>query len=76
MEETLVPTSVKDELHAMIDAMDDDTAIRTLAMISLLDDDGELSPEEEADLLEGIASLERGEVVDGNQLERELGLAT
>lgn len=68
------PASVIQELHDLIDALDTDQAVRALAMIGLMTDDGDLTPEEISELEEGIAAAERGETISGDQLERELGI--
>ena len=59
----MTTASIKDELHELIDAMDPNDIVRLWAMIGNLQDDGTLTLEEEADLLEGIAAVERGEVI-------------
>lgn len=68
-----VPVSVKEELHALIDAMDSRTAIRTLAMLSLLEDDGELTDDEIEAIREAEEDMRAGRTVRGADLEREFG---
>jgi hypothetical protein len=67
------PTSIKDELHQRIDAMDDRAAIRLLAMLSLQEDDGELSDEEIEAIREAEEDMRAGHTIRGEDLERELG---
>ena len=64
--------SVKQELHDLIETLDYKQAIRVLAMIGLMNDDGEFT-EEEDQLLEGIAAIEAGEFVSQADIEREFG---
>ena len=66
------PTSIKDELHQRIDAMDDRAAIRLLAMLSLQEDDGELSEEEIEAIRQAEEDIAAGNVVTQEEWEREL----
>ncbi len=76
-------TIAKEALHRLIDELPDDQAERLLRCISdlvlqaralaPLDDEPE-TPEEAAAVAEGIADLERGDVLTTEQLRRELGL--
>ncbi len=70
----MAPVSVKDELHQMIDAMDAQAALRLLVMLSMADDDGEVTEEEAAEIEAGLASLACEDLVDGADLRRELGI--
>lgn len=65
----MTPTSIKDELHELVDAMDETEAVRLWAMISLMDDDGEVTPEEEAQLLEAQEDMRLGRTIRGEDLE-------
>ena len=71
----MAPVSVKDELHQMIDAMDAQAALRLLVMLSMADDDGEVTEEEAAEIEAGLEDLRCGNTIDGKDLERELGLS-
>ncbi|MGE0601232.1 MAG: hypothetical protein AB7J35_17235 [Dehalococcoidia bacterium] len=64
--------SVKEELHQMIDAMDGPAAVRLLAMLSLADDDGEITEEELEEIRAGEEDLRLGRTVRVEDLEREL----
>lgn len=68
-------TSVKEELHQMIDAMDTPEAVRLLAMLSLAEDDGEVTEEEAEAIRAAEEDLRLGYTIRGEDLERELGLA-
>jgi len=74
LEHNMAPVSVKDELHQMIDAMDAQAALRLLVMLSMADDDGEVTEEEAAEIEAGLASLACEDLVDGADLRRELGI--
>lgn len=75
--------TTKEALHRLIDELPDDQAEQVLRGISdpvlraralaLIDDEAE-TPEEAAAVAEGIADLERGDVLTTEQLRRELGL--
>lgn len=66
-------TSAKDELHQRIDAMDEPAAIRFLAMLSLQDDDGDLTPEEIEAIREAEEDMAAGRTIRGEDWEREMG---
>ena len=74
---TAPASTVKQDLHEKIDAMDERTAVRALAMISLWEDDGDFTPEEEAELLKAIEAadedLRLGRTISGEDFEREIG---
>ena len=75
--------TTKEALHRLIDELPDDQAEQVLRGISdpvlraraLAPSDHEAeTPEEAAAVAEGIADLERGDVLTTEQLRRELGL--
>lgn len=68
------PASIKDELHELVDAMDETEAVRLLAMIGLRTDPDDLTPEEEASIIEAMKDFDEGRTIRGEDLERELGL--
>jgi hypothetical protein len=75
--------TTKEALHRLIDELPDDQAERLLRGIpdpvlqaralAPIDDESE-TPEEAEAVAEGIADLERGDVLTTEQLRRELGL--
>ena len=75
--------SVKDELHELVDQLDEDAArealayLRTLSLPAFLrdapSDDEPETDEERAAVAEAREALKRGDVVRGEDLERELG---
>ena len=75
--------TTKEALHRLIDELPDDQAeqlllgisdpvLRARALAPVDDEPG--TPEEAAAVAEGIADLERGDVLTTEQLRRELGL--
>lgn len=67
----MTPPGVKEELHELIDAMDAGTAVRLLAMISLLDDPDGLDDEEAEAVRVARREFEAGDFVTGEALRRE-----
>ncbi len=67
-------TSVKDELHQMIDGMTLEAAELLLDMINNHNDTDELTPEEEAAVAEALAEFERGEYVTMEELQAKYDL--
>ena len=67
-------TSVKDELHQMIDGMTLEAAELLLDMINNLNDTDELTPEEEAAVAEGRDQIQRGEFVTLGEYRARRGL--
>ena len=75
--------TTKDELHQLVDALDEDAAREALAYLQTLRlpaflrdaplDDEPVTEEEPAAVAEAEAAIARGEVVTGEDLERELG---
>jgi hypothetical protein len=68
------PTSVKDELRAIIETLSTEQAEMLLDFINMQLDPDELTPDEEAEVLQAMAEFERGETISGEELERELGI--
>lgn len=75
--------TTKDALHRLIDELPEDQAERLLGGITdpilhpralAPNDDEPETPEEAAAVAEGIADLDRGDVLTTEQLRRELGL--
>ena len=67
--------TVKEILHERIDGMSDEAAAELLAQLDWdATDEEELTEEELADVLEGMAQFARGEFVDGEKFLRERGL--
>lgn len=75
--------TTKEALHRLVDELPEEQAERLLRGIAdpvlqaralaPLDDEGE-TPEEAAAVAEGLADLERGDVLTSEQLRRELGI--
>ena len=70
------PASVLQELHELIETLDSKQAIRVLAMIGLMTDDGELTAEEEESILRAMAEMEAGEFVTQEEIEREFAITS
>ena len=68
------PTDTRATLHKMIDEMSQEALADLLDYLNLLSDPDELTPEEEAQVRQAMAELERGETIDGETLRRELGI--
>lgn len=68
------PTA-KEELRSIVESLTDEEAERLLDVIGNLLDDGSVTDEEVAAVLEGTAQIERGEWVWFDDLKRELGIA-
>lgn len=69
----MTETSVKEELHQRIDAMDERAALKLLAVLSLREDDGTYDADEEREILEALEDLEQGNVISQQEWEKELG---
>ncbi|MEO8541044.1 MAG: hypothetical protein ABI577_14985 [bacterium] len=69
----MAAAEVKQELHDLIDEMDTATAVRLLAMISLIDDPDDVDEEEAAAILKAREEFAAGYSVSGADLRRELG---
>ncbi|MGD9934253.1 MAG: hypothetical protein AB7T37_11115 [Dehalococcoidia bacterium] len=67
------PTA-KEELRSIVESLTDEEAERLLDVSGNLLDDGSVSDEEVAAVLEGTAQIERGESITLDELEREAGL--
>jgi hypothetical protein len=68
------PTSVKQELHELIESLSAEDAAAILDYINMRLDPDELTPEEEEAVRKAMGELERGETKSGEDLERELGI--
>jgi hypothetical protein len=68
------PTSVKQELHELIETLSAEDAADLLDYINMRLDPDELTPEEEEAVLRARDEFERGETMSGEQLRRELGI--
>jgi hypothetical protein len=67
------PASIKDELHARIDAMEQSEAEQLLDFLNLQSDPDELTPAEEEAVLAALKRVEAGEFVTQEEFERTLG---
>lgn len=72
----MATVTVKDELHQLIDNLDEQTAEEALDYLRWLisDDEEELTDEEYARVLAGEAAIARGEYVTLDELKRSLNL--
>lgn len=67
--------TVKERLHERIEGMTEEAAAELLAQLEWADEEEEdLTDEELAGVLEGVAQFGRGEFVDGEKFLRERGL--
>jgi hypothetical protein len=66
-------TEVKQELHDLIDEMDMASAVRLLAIISLMDDPDDVTEEEAEAILRSREEFAAGQSVSGAELRKELG---
>lgn len=71
----LEPTTVRHELHALIDSLDDEAAAALLDELSNRFDDSPLTPEEEDAVREGLAEIRRGEYITGAEFRRKYVVA-
>ncbi len=66
------PASTKDELHQLIDQMSMDDAQQLLDYLNMKADPDELTPEEEAEVAESLAEIERGEFDTLDEFRRKV----
>ncbi len=66
------PASTKDELHQLIDQMSMDEAQQLLDYLNMKADPDELTPEEEAEVAESLAEIERGEFDTLDEFRRKV----
>lgn len=67
-------TDTRAELHRLIETLDEREAVRLLAIVSLWQDDGELTEAEKAEIRAGEAQLAQGDSVSHAEFEQELGI--
>lgn len=66
--------SVRNELHALIDSLDDEAAAALLDELSNRVDDSPLTPEEEEAVREGLADFQRGDYITLADLKTQLAI--